>query len=221
MNKLFVTTAIAVVGFVSVANATSVTVGDLTVSQNGALTTQAFDNNGLGVQNGTSTALTNLGAVGFSFTTDGAVVQGTQSDVYAAPAGDTSRYLYLDTGATITFNKAISGFYIYWGSIDSTFENPAHNNAITILGDSVGANDLAPAISDGLGNQTNANDNQWFYVSDSNPFTTVSFSNVPSTPAFEFDLAAVPEPSTWAMMGLGFMGLFLAARSRKSARAIA
>ncbi len=223
MRKLLATTAIAMAGIVSVANAASVTVGDLTVAQTGALNTLAFDNDALGVTGGTSTAWTNVGAVGFGFTTDGAVAQGSLSGVYAAPVGDTSHYLYLDNTATITFDKSISGFYIYWGSIDSDSENPAHNNAITILGNTVGADDLVSAgITEGLGDQFNASDNQWFYVSDSNPFTTISFTNAPGTPAFEFDLAGVPEPSTWAMMGLGFAALGYAAfrRSAKTRAAI-
>jgi hypothetical protein len=48
------------------------------------------------------------------------------------------------------------------------------------------------------------------------PFTTVTFSDSGKN-AFEFSLGSgVPEPSTWAMMALGFAGLGYAAFRRNS-----
>jgi hypothetical protein len=46
------------------------------------------------------------------------------------------------------------------------------------------------------------------------PFTTASFSSTGD--AFEFSLVGVPEPSTWAMMAIGFVGLGYAAFRRNS-----
>jgi hypothetical protein len=46
------------------------------------------------------------------------------------------------------------------------------------------------------------------------PFTTATFSSTGN--AFEFTLATVPEPSTWAMMVIGFAGLGYAAFRRNS-----
>ena len=52
------------------------------------------------------------------------------------------------------------------------------------------------------------------------PFTSVTFSDT-STNSFEFLLAAVPEPSTWAMMILGFLGVgFLAYRKQGTLRIV-
>jgi hypothetical protein len=51
-------------------------------------------------------------------------------------------------------------------------------------------------------------------------FQTVTFSSTGN--AFEFALASVPEPSTWAMMALGFAGLGYAAfRRNTKGRALA
>lgn len=58
----------------------------------------------------------------------------------------------------------------------------------------------------GTGNQNLRADNQWVTITGLNAFEQVSFSSTSN--AFEFSLGSgVPEPSTWAMMGVGFAGL--------------
>jgi hypothetical protein len=57
----------------------------------------------------------------------------------------------------------------------------------------------------GEGMQGNPADNQLVTIRGLDPFTTVTFATTGN--AFEFTLASVPEPSTWAMMVLGFAGL--------------
>ena len=65
----------------------------------------------------------------------------------------------------------------------------------------------------GAGNQSDTFDNQWFRISDTDPFTSFTASSTRN--AFEFDMAGgVPEPSTWAMMLVGFAGLGYAAFRR-------
>jgi len=71
-----------------------------------------------------------LGAVGsYNFgdgtlTGDGAVVSGSVVNRYAAPAGDSTRYLTIAYAspvgsATLAFNAPENYFGLYWGSIDS------------------------------------------------------------------------------------------------------
>ena len=66
----------------------------------------------------------------------------------------------------------------------------------------------------------NAN-SRWVTINDATPVSSVTFSS--GAPAFEFDLATAPEPSTWAMMVLGFVALGYAAfrRNAKSKAALA
>jgi PEP-CTERM motif len=109
---------------------------------------------------------------------------------------------------------------------------PRYDNTLTVFTipsvntqDSVTGSQLAAAGVfgvNGFGDQFSANDNQWFNIRDTaGPilfFTASSTQN-----AFEFDMgSSVPEPSTWAMMILGFVGLGYAAfRRNAKARALA
>jgi hypothetical protein len=87
--------------------------------------------------------------------------------------------------------------------------------------DSVTGSQLAAAGVfgvNGFGDQFSPNDNQWFNISDT-AGPIVSFTASSTINAFEFDMGSpVPEPSTWAMMMLGFVGLGYAA-FRRSAKA--
>jgi hypothetical protein len=178
------------------------------------------------------------GAIQFS--SDGGVANGTSGSA-ATPAGDTSNYAWGVNGlnplgfhgAEVIFNPAIAdtlpnSFNIDWGSIDALMTNPdgspRYDNTLTVFTafpintqDSVTGSQLAAAGVfgvNGFGSQTSANDNQWFNIRDTaGPilfFTASSTQN-----AFEFDMgSSVPEPSTWAMMMLGFVGLGYAAFRR-------
>jgi hypothetical protein len=177
----------------------------------------AFDNVGVGLSTGS--IATNSGLI--TFTTDGNVAVGTNVNVNAAPAGDASHYLWGVGGATITFANAVTSFDIYWGSIDGNGNN--NNSLVLNVGsDTITGNDLVSmGLAAGAGDQFGAFDNQWFRISDANPFT--SFTASSTTNAFEFDMAGpsvtqtsgVPEPSTWAMMLIGFAGLGYAAFHRR------
>jgi hypothetical protein len=212
MKSLLLGLSIAAVGAVTAAHAT---VSIVQIASPGNWS--AFDNVTVGLQSG-STA-TNSGFI--TFTTDGNVAVGTNVNVNAAPAGDASHYLWGVGGATITFANAVTRFDIYWGSIDGNGNN---NNSLvlnvgsdTITGDNL----VAMGLTNGAGNQFDIFDNQWFRISDTNPFTSFAVSS--TTNAFEFDMAGpsvtqtsgVPEPSTWAMMLLGFAGLGYAGFKRR------
>ena len=61
----------------------------------------------------------------------------------------------------------------------------------------------------GNGDQVSPTNNEWVTISGLGPFTTVDFHDAGKN-AFEFNLgSAVPEPSIWAMMALGFAGIGL------------
>jgi hypothetical protein len=212
MKSLLLGLSVAAVGAVTAAHAT---LSIVQIASPGNWS--AFDNVTVGLQSG-STA-TNSGLI--TFTTDGNVAVGTNVNVNAAPAGDASHYLWGVGGATITFANAVTRFDIYWGSIDGNGNN---NNSLvlnvgsdTITGDNL----VAMGLTNGAGNQFDIFDNQWFRISDTNPFTSFAVSS--TTNAFEFDMAGpsvtqtsgVPEPSTWAMMLLGFAGLGYAGFKRR------
>jgi PEP-CTERM motif len=212
MKSLLLGLSIAAVGAVTAANAT---VSIVQIASPGNWS--AFDNVTVGLQSG-STA-TNSGLI--TFTTDGNVAVGTNVNVNAAPVGDASHYLWGVGGATITFANAVTSFDIYWGSIDGNGNN---NNSIVLNvgSDRITGDDLVTmGLTNGAGNQFDIFDNQWFRISDTNPFT--SFTASSTTNAFEFDMAGpsvtqtsgVPEPSTWAMMLIGFAGLGYAAFHRR------
>jgi hypothetical protein len=116
----------------------------------------------------------------------------------------------------------VYSFLIYWGSIDSVIGD-GRNNLLTLSnGDSVTGDDLVNAglalnpVVNGAGNQFNANDNQYFRISDTYAF--YGFNAQTPTNAFEFDMA-IPELSTWAMMALGFACLgYAGLRTTKKSR---
>jgi hypothetical protein len=123
-----------------------------------------------------------------------------------------------------------NSFNIDWGSIDALMTNPngtpRYDNTLTVftlnnIVSSVTGSRLAAAGVfgvNGFGDQFSPNDNQWFNISDT-AGPIVFFTASSTINAFEFDMGSpVPEPSTWAMMMLGFVGLGYAA-FRRSAKA--
>jgi PEP-CTERM motif len=87
--------------------------------------------------------------------------------------------------------------------------------AVTIDGYSLSAADLVALGALGRGDQDNPLDNQLVTITGLAAFTQVTFSSTGN--AFEFSLGSpIPEPSTWAMMALGFAGLGYAAFRRNS-----
>jgi hypothetical protein len=153
--------------------------------------------------------------------------KGTVPTVYAAPLGmgtsttTGTTYMAVEGGGTevATWATPQTSLSIYWGSIDGLTGGNINLNSIVIAVDGftlTGA-DLVLLGASGNGDQTSPTGNQLVTITGLGPFTQVAFSSTGN--AFEFSLgSAIPEPSTWAMMALGFAGLGYAAFRRKSKR---
>jgi hypothetical protein len=153
------------------------------------------------------------------------IANGTTPFVSADPLGDTLPYMSVEGGGTeqVVFGTARTSISIYWGSIDG---NQGGNNnlntfAITVDGFTLtGAQLVSMFGASGTGDQNSPAGNELVTITGLAPFTTATFSSTNN--AFEFALASVPEPSTWAMMALGFSGLGYAAfRRNTKGRALA
>jgi hypothetical protein len=139
--------------------------------------------------------------------------------------GTNPTYMAVEGGSTeqVVFGTARTSISIYWGSIDG---NQGGNNnlntfAITVDNYTLTGADLVAMGATGTGDQTGPLGNELVTISGLAPFTTATFSSTNN--AFEFALAGpvgrsggTPEPSTWAMMMLGFAGLGYAAFRRNA-----
>jgi hypothetical protein len=161
-----------------------------------------------------------------------ATAKGTTPGVSAAPLGmgtSTSTgttYMSVQGGGTemATWATPQTSLSIYWGSIDADICGGGSSScgnlnsvAITVDGYTLTGSDLMSMYGAlGIGSQGSPKDNQLVRITGLAPFTEVEFSSTRN--AFEFSLGA-PEPSTWAMMLVGFAGLgFLGCRgSRRTA----
>src|ERR1700722_5150905 len=145
--------------------------------------------------------------------------QGSLAGQYAAPLGmGNTTYMAVFGGGTetATWTTPQTSLSLYWGSMDG---NGGNNNTIMITAGSFTLTPatlatMFPGMGDVNGNQTDPFGNQLVRIPGLTPFTTASFSSTGN--AFEFTLATVPEPSTWAMMVIGFAGLGYAAFRRNS-----
>jgi PEP-CTERM motif len=152
--------------------------------------------------------------------------KGTTPDVSAAPLGmgtdltTGTTYFSVEGGGTelATWATPQTSLRIYWGSIDGNAGGNDNLNslAITVDGYTLTGADLVSLGALGIGSQTSPKDNQWVTITGLSPFTQVNFSSTRN--AFEFSLGTIgaPEPSTWAMMVIGFAGLGYAAFRRNS-----
>lgn len=162
-----------------------------------------------------------LGDVTWSLLSGSAATEkGSLPGKYAAPwgMGDTT-YMSVENGGTeqATWATAQTSLSIYWGSIDDVGVDGILNQvSITIDGYTLTGSDLVALGAIGNGSQNLAENNQWVTITGLGPFMTVDFHDAGKN-AFEFSLgSAVPEPSTWAMMALGFAGLGYAGFRRNS-----
>ncbi len=160
-------------------------------------------------------------AAGYTFagSTAGLIYNGADGlhvNIAAPPAGDSTLYMALQKGQIATLNTPfLKTLSLYIGSLDPT-------NKITFNGlggftqSFVGSDLFNPA----QGNQSNDQNNRRFYFSfnPSNKVDQIVFTS--NENSFEFDnigglASGVPEPSTWAMMLLGFGGIGFMLRNGK------
>jgi hypothetical protein len=155
--------------------------------------------------------------ISFSPTTPGQggiIVSGTSPNNYANPAGYAGNYMAILDGhsETLNFSRPMDIFGLLWGSIDTYNSLEFLLNGVQV-GAIIKGSDLAAPIA-ASGDQLGPNSNA--YVTFSNLlFDEVILSS--SGNSFEFSnvAAAAPEPSTWAMMILGFFGVGFMAYRRK------
>jgi hypothetical protein len=151
------------------------------------------------------------------------VYTGNQPNIAASPFGAGNATLpYLVAGGssgvvTLTYSGPQSELDLLWGTVDTDL----NRNTLTIsLGPTVitGADILAAVQAQGFGSFANQTADVYLRISGlGGTFTQATFSDtgVAGTPAFEFVPGAVPEPATWAMMLLGFVGLGFAFRQSR------
>ncbi len=154
--------------------------------------------------------------------------KGSLAGQYAAPLGmgtDTTTgttYMAVRGGGTemATWATPQTSLSIYWGSIDGN-DGILNSFAVSVDGFTLTGADLIALGADGNGSQGDPKANELVTITGLGAFTTATFSSTRNS--FEFSLGTpVPEPATWAMMALGFVGLGYAAfRRNTKGRALA
>ena len=209
MKHFLLVSAVALAAVTVSAPASAAVVGSLAPASAGNLLTLS----GTGLSNGGSSVATLSG---------GTVYMGDRPFA-DQPAGSIFGGTFLAAGptsgntATLTFSVATSFLSFLWGSpdlynslvINSTTGGVAGNQTFTAAGLGFPSTNGSQATSQYVRFQGVAG----------TTINSVSFTNVPSTDAFEsanFSIAAVPEPATWALMLVGFGGVGFAMRRRKS-----
>lgn len=156
--------------------------------------------------------------------TGGAIETGTNSNLYAQPFGSTGDYYavgpYPTSPGTIDLSSFgdITSMSFLWGSVDAynTLEFLAADGT-TVLATFTGNDVFNPATGDRTDPNTNPVVTFSLTGTDVSAFTYLRLTS--SQNAFEIDNLAinpVPEPATWAMMLLGFGGIGLAMRRKRT-----
>lgn len=145
----------------------------------------------------------------FAPISSGNLVTGSLNGKYAAPNGDSTQYYSVGSFttpqlATLTLSGSYNYLGLLWGSIDNY-------NSITLHlaggGTEVINSSTQPLLNPANGNQ-GPGGTSYVNILASDYISSIDFYS--GQAAFEFDnltVAAVPEPTTWAMMILGFLGL--------------
>jgi hypothetical protein len=169
-----------------------------------------------------SSSPVDFGVAGVQFSGSGVVMDNHglgSDDLYATPFGDdNNNYMAVLGGGTedINYSSLRDSFGLYWGSVD-TYNSLAFYNGGTLVATVTGSEVDPPLLADG--DQTDFGSNGYVLINSLPKFNEVVVTSAANS--FEFDnvVAGVPEPSTWAMMLLGFAGLGYAAyRKTKTER---
>jgi hypothetical protein len=195
----------------------TIVAGQGEVSSYGVPTTYNFDSSVP-----TFTNVSSGGVAIFTAADSSPVVGGANA---AEPYGDTSSFASVGSGsihpasATIVAPSGSTYIGLYLGSVDS-FNNITLNQAsgasITYDGDQL----FNPANP--TGNQGNGGSVYLNFFDTGSTFTSITFTS--NGTAEEFDnvafASAVPEPATWAMMILGFLGIGFLSYRKSSGSAL-
>ena len=135
--------------------------------------------------------------------------------LYATPLGDATNYMAVLGGGSekIAFSSQMNSLGLYWGSVD-TYNFLEFFNGNTSVAMISGIDVQPPMLANG--GQTDYASNGYVVIGALPFFDSVVVSS--SANSFEFDnvlagvgttqfTAGVPEPSTWAMLLVGFAGL--------------
>ena len=156
----------------------------------------------------------------------GTIYYDSVSGVRAQPAGSTGGYAAVgpsnaQSSATLDLTAFgdINSISFLWGSVDAY-------NTLDVLGTSMSFGGGDMGVAPPSGDQANANSNRLVTLT----FTGADRANVTGLrfgstgDAFEFDnvkvnVAAVPEPASWAMMLVGFAAIGAAMRTERRSQA--
>ena len=207
---LSVVAAAATILTVSAAPAATRTIDGITVTDFGRVSATAPDFAQPGV--GSGTAQIQVGQVD---------VTPPNPSEFANPGwdpyglSDTTHRWWNIEGGTVTFNGSSNALTIVWGSPND--DNPAATNTVSFYS---GADGTGSLIGQVLGSElysafgVDNTQEPGYLLSFLVPkgYGSVVFTTGSSD--FEFAVASVPEPSTWAMLGTGFAGLALGSYKR-------
>jgi PEP-CTERM motif len=131
---------------------------------------------------------------------------------------DTSHQWWNVEGGTVTISGASNILTIVWGSPND--DNPDATNTVSFFSGTDETGKIGQVLASDLYSAFGVDNTQepGYLVSFLVPkgFGSVEFTTGSSD--FEFAVTAVPEPSTWAMLGMGFAGLALAGYKRSRDR---
>jgi hypothetical protein len=210
MNKMFLGVAGAVATILAASAASAATIDGITVSDYGRVSPAAPNVAQPGV--GTGTAQIQTGQVNV-MPPNPPEFDNPGWDPYGL--SDTTHQWWNVEGGRVTFNGSNNALTIVWGSPND--DNPTATNTVSFY---TGANGTGMLIGKVLASDLYADFSGINNTQD--PGYLISFltpqnfgSVVFTTGSSDFEFAAVPEPSTWAMLGIGFVGLAgLAGRKR-------
>jgi len=145
----------------------------------------------------------------------------------AAPAGDATRYGFASPGFDATFqinSGTLSSLSFYLGSLD-TYNTISFFDDATLVASFTGSQLTIPNPANGNQSAGDTNRRYFFTFGAADSINRVVFNT--TQPAFEFDniaaaISGVPEPSTWAMMimGFGLIGFTLRNGRRRIAKPV-
>lgn len=211
MSKIFLSVAAAAATILgaSAASAATAIIDGITVNDYGRVNPAGPDFAQPGV--GTGTAQIQIGQANV-MPPNPPELENPGWDPYGA--SDTTHPWWNIDGGQVTFNGPGNALTIVWGSPNDN--NPAATNTVSFYTGANGTGTLIGQVlaSDLYSNFSNIDNTQdpGFLVSFMTPekFGSVVFT----TGSSDFEFAAVPEPSTWAMLGIGFAGLALSGYKR-------